>query len=836
VDLIARRSAVTQLEPSDEAELADATKFLGEIVTNVTISGDVSGQLAVGENILQMHVSGVGNLVTVLPAGTSPTVTTRPCPIRLMPSRPILMVDRHDETASIVAEISAGRPVEISGPPGIGKSTLLKHLAHDGGLDEVCGGVAHLSAEGQSRDDLLQCLFDMFYDCDVHYRPGRGKLRHYLQDVRAALLLDDVQLSDNEISEIEDFAPQCGFVVAAEDPHPLTGALSVQLGGLPAEYGLELLAHALGGTLSSAEQEAAEVLCLLSGGAPGSLRHLAAAARQFDGTLSEFAAVTARFGPPPVRVESDADRRVLGLLAALPGIQLDLEQMAAITGLPDLRGKIDRWIAWGWVLAAASSASTATTYRLSPDVRLHVLDASELDDRRAELRAYFLRWAQEHRGVVLTSAERVATIQRLTSAAARRRDWRYLLALGALLDAAYALAGRWDAWRNVAQVMLEAARSIGDRRAESMALHQLGTRALCSGDVTAATGFLTAALDLRVGLGDAVAARVTRHNLSLIVAAPPVPPATPHEGGAARGQDDPDENRFLTRLPAAIKVLAILAPMAAGLVFITSDVSGTESPQLQLSRRALTFGPQAIYGPGQAQAVLMSNVGQAAVHVDAVEVTGQNREDFVVTEKSCRGELSAGGACRISVVFAPMGRGDREAVVAIRARELTADLVLTLAGSGQGMDLHEPAITSDSTAAEPTTASAAAAKPVTTPTPTAAAPTAAAPMPTSTAAPTAPAPTPTATAAAPTTAAPTPTPTTAAPTTAAPTPTPTTAAPTTAATPTPTAAVPTTAAGSTDADSKDGDSTDAYPDGSTGGGGAYYVYPDPDPGADTTSQ
>ena len=46
------------------------------------------------------------------------------------------------------------------------------------------------------------------------------------------------------------------------------------------------------------------------------------------------------------------------------------------------------------------------------------------------------------------------TLRALHADSAKRRDWRYVLGLGVLLDAAYALSGRWDAWREVSEINL----------------------------------------------------------------------------------------------------------------------------------------------------------------------------------------------------------------------------------------------------------------------------------------------------------------------------------------------------------------------------------------------
>ena len=131
------------------------------------------------------------------------------------------------------------------------------------------------------------------------------------------------------------------------------------------------------------------------------------------------------------------------------------------------------------------------------------------------MQAHVTDWARRHPDAALASTE---TVRTLHADARGHGEWTVVLSLGLVLEAAYAQTGRWDAWRTVAEVSLEAARALGDAAAEAMALHQLGTHALCVGDTAASVELLRAALDLRTRLGDAAGAAATQHNLSLLVA------------------------------------------------------------------------------------------------------------------------------------------------------------------------------------------------------------------------------------------------------------------------------------------------------------------------------
>jgi hypothetical protein len=661
-----------------------AGQAVGEIRANVTVGGDVSGQLAVGSNIVQMRVDTVlGNLITVLPKGARAKITARPVPISLVPRRPAVMFDRQHETALAVDAISTRRPVELYAPAGMGKSTLLRSLAHHTPVGEVCGGVAHLSARGLSHDDLLQCLFDVFYSSDIPVKPSPGELRHYLQHVHAALLLDDVELPDEDVADLEDYAPECGFVLTTRSAHAASDAQPIPLRGLRGADASALIAHALGRPLQPDEQDVIDGLCDLVQGAPAGLLRLAAAARDFHGTLADFAATARAAGVPPIQLDSDEDLRLLGLLAAIPGVHLDVTQLSAITGVPDVQHRIDRLVARGLVLTSAPPVSTGArvAYSLAGGVDLGPADTWQMEQWRAELREYFLRLAEQRSDTLLAPGAPEESLRALHADAAKHRDWRYVLALGLLLDAAYALGGRWDAWAEVAQSMLLAARTLGDRAAEAMALHQLGTRALCVGETSSAAAALQAALELRTVLGDTAGAQVTQHNLSLVMA-PPVPPQQSDDGKAAVVDDHTGIGALLGKAPMAAKALVAL-PLVAALTFI--GIHAVDPPRLELDHTALHFPALAINRVSESQALTARNLGKKPVHVDGFTTTGPNATEFQVTGSTCLDkEIAAGHTCITNVVFTPAAAGPRQASLSMDVREMSKDPVSALAGSSPG--------------------------------------------------------------------------------------------------------------------------------------------------------
>jgi hypothetical protein len=107
--------------------------------------------------------------------------------------------------------------------------------------------------------------------------------------------------------------------------------------------------------------------------------------------------------------------------------------------------------------------------------------------------------------------------------------------------------------------VLRAAREHADAGAEAWALHQLGTRAYCLGDVAGALTALYEALRLREHLHDPAAA-ATRHNLDFI---------------RGHGEREPTASGPGPKTMAALAVLVVVIAIS-----ITAVMRGNESVEV----------------------------------------------------------------------------------------------------------------------------------------------------------------------------------------------------------------------------------------------------------------
>ncbi len=111
------------------------------------VTGSVSGQLAVGNNIVQYNVA-AGAVVYHAPPGGIPEPRLRPrVPIK---GRAPRLVGRERELEAALGALAPDTPLEFHGVPGVGKSSLVKHLGHHPPA-ELAAAVKHLTAAKERR-------------------------------------------------------------------------------------------------------------------------------------------------------------------------------------------------------------------------------------------------------------------------------------------------------------------------------------------------------------------------------------------------------------------------------------------------------------------------------------------------------------------------------------------------------------------------------------------------------------------------------------------------------------------------------------------------------------
>jgi LysM repeat protein len=482
---------------------------------NVTMDGDVSGQVAVGNHIIQIgHVS--GGLVYLAQPGEQPTPQARPTPVLLRPRPMRGLLDRQVEKREITQAITAVSPAELHGQPGIGKSALLRHLAHQLPLNAFPDGLIHLSAQGLTREDLAQNLFDAFYESPIPVKPTEAALRHALQNKRALILLDDVDLPADDLEALMDIAPGCLFLWTGGERRLWLDGESHELGGLPPADGLALFERALGRSLTAAERATAVTLCATLEGHPGQIIQAAALLREERETLPALLARLHGRNPADLLTISLYDplpkeeKRLLASLAALGDGELSDKQAARLADLSRPHQTISALARRGLVQAEGRTVRLAAGVgpALAPQINLTLL------------RLQAINYFTDRVGQSALTLTETAVLRPLLTWAVDHGYWPEAIRLARLLDGPLAAGRLWGSWQAALRACRQAAQASGDLAAEAWAWHQLGTRALCLGEKQAARHALLKALRLRQQLGDGPGTTVTRHNLNLLLGPP----------------------------------------------------------------------------------------------------------------------------------------------------------------------------------------------------------------------------------------------------------------------------------------------------------------------------
>jgi MoxR-like ATPase len=483
--------------------------------------------------------------------------------VTLRPRDAAGLLGRERELEVALAALAGGFDVEFHGPPGAGKTSLLRRLSHRG-AGALPHGIVFLRAAGQPRADVEQFLFDALYETSPPCKPTPAELRIHLGDRRALVVLDDLDALDrDDVSALLDSLPQSRFVLAARERRLWGSGRSEALAGLPLAAALALLEQALERPLQEQERARATELCGLLGGRPLALLQAAALARSEE-LPSEDAAqlereLQARLAEPERRAQ-----RVLELLAPAA---VHVDDVAAIAELPDAPAVLERLRAAGAAQAHSPRWSTTLTGTTQPEVaelaatpgiRAGAAAAGGTDDALllARVRQRFADGGTrpaEDVPVVLAALHRGLTAQL----------WAEVVALVRTADPLLILSRRWGAWGTALEGALAAARAALDRPAEAWALHQLGTRAGCLGDVESGIALLGEAVALRHTLGDERGAALSEHNATVL-----------RGGGGVAGNGGPHPPRG----PSMTRVLAIgLAALAAGAGLAALLTSGSDS-------------------------------------------------------------------------------------------------------------------------------------------------------------------------------------------------------------------------------------------------------------------
>ena len=473
-----------------------------------------------------------GGIVNLSAANLQLPPAPRPTPIFLHPRVFPHLIGRKQEIKIALEVQPNSQPVEFYGVAGIGKSVLLRYLAHDPAIADIfADGIVHYHlANYQSASDLLQTLFETFYDCRTPFKATNTQIRHALKGKKALIILDVAEgITPKDIEIIIDHLSDCSFLIGSPERYFWGEGRSTALRGLELNEAIALVAQALGRELSVKEKAEAEKLVTGLEGHPLHILQAVALAQAEQRSLATIA-MQGKTGTTKIDWVKQAiaslsrpERWIFSLLAALgANVTIGAEAIAKIVDLPDATAPLATLLRRNLVEGDGDRFQMASS--LAKDVQPH-LDVSIWMEKATQ---FFTSWTQQQQNLPdlpdLLLQESDAIMRSLEWLAETGQGLK-VVELGRTIEGAFALKGLWGRWEQVLQWMLEVARASEDQVIAAFALHQMGTRALCLDQLAIAQDYLTRALEIREAIGDRLGIEATKHNLNSpnLILNPPAP-------------------------------------------------------------------------------------------------------------------------------------------------------------------------------------------------------------------------------------------------------------------------------------------------------------------------
>lgn len=434
----------------------------------------------------------------------APDTHTRPAQV---PAQLVDFTGRAELLERIRTELGGRGPrlVTLTGPGGVGKSTLAVHAAHQLRRDFLDGQVvAELAAESSRPGEVLHRFLRAIgvpEEAIPHGFVERQQLwRSHTADARILVLLDDAR-DEAQVRALQPAGTGCGVLVTSRRRMlGLGGATTIPVEAFADEESAQLLANMIGAQRVAAEPEAARRLLALCAGLPLAVRIVGAklAARPHEqieelvgrirtrqSRLSEL-----RAGDLDVRATielsyqecTEPARRALRLLGAVRLPAISRLAVASLLSAPaEFGGEIAESLVDAQLLRVQGrDAFGNLRYQLHDLIAEFAVeklartgDAAELDSGLTGLIDHYLAvpTAQRSADWWMLEADNVLAVART---ALRRRWWERAERLGESFAEPARMCPGTAAARELTVVVMWAARQRGDPHAEAVALRRLG--------------------------------------------------------------------------------------------------------------------------------------------------------------------------------------------------------------------------------------------------------------------------------------------------------------------------------------------------------------------------
>lgn len=421
------------------------------------IKGTISGQVAIGKHILQIGDVN-GGVVNIASPAVEPDFEMRARPVNIKPRPFPSLLDRATETNTIKSVVEASTSVSLFGIGGVGKTALLRKAANLLDTKNFADGLVYLSAKDQKFEDLLQLLFDAFYDSPPNTKPTDGQIRSDLQNIKALIMLDDLTLERDAVEELFNIMPASVFVFASLDRNLWGEGQIVALHGLPENESLALFEKEFGRFLSGPETATVKEIMSLLEEHPLRILQTASSARESGSPLSEIRDQLQGQKPDAAVVQislgklNESQKKILAVLGAANGAVIPFQHVANLSEVKQPQETLNGLMALGLIQAHSPRYSLTTVMaRTLPGL----WNLSTWEDNLID---YFSKWAtqQPTHELIVDALDVLLHVMRK---AVDKKRWNELIQIGRVLEGSLILLKRWQSWSEILNLILTAARN-----------------------------------------------------------------------------------------------------------------------------------------------------------------------------------------------------------------------------------------------------------------------------------------------------------------------------------------------------------------------------------------
>ncbi len=484
-------------------------------------------RVVVGDFALQLG-DVEGARLTVAGEGRQCWPTPLPTPVDAKGVRPLFSVYREEPLSVLRQAVSNGRPAEVIGPAGIGKSTLLRQLIWEDWGDRFPDGFIFESCDGLGPDDILQRIYDYFFDThnrtDAILRPTRGEVLTSLKPKRALIVLDQLTLKGPPLDQLCGALPGCALFTGSHEAVLDGRSTHVFVEGLPEPSTNQLLRYVFGPVFDGAKGEVVPLLKPLSG---HPLRVWQAAARlvtdprnpRDDGALGNDGEALPAAVYDPKR--GDTTRRLLRVLAAVSGAPISFdaaEDLAADGRRHRLESAVRRLRFEGMIVEEEESV------RLAPN--LETAARQMLPDLRPEVNR-LMRWYIKYYCdcfPIPVAPTVPPAVMLLLERGSRLEMHPLVVDLVRVTELRWICRGQWDSWKRALEYHLTSAWTLRDEEEQAWALHELALCNLCRSDPLSAMANLERARRIRKRAEKKEIADLTQDNIETLIRLTTEPP------------------------------------------------------------------------------------------------------------------------------------------------------------------------------------------------------------------------------------------------------------------------------------------------------------------------